>query len=235
MYGPNPSHQATGIFTPEARRILAETALAHAYRHDDASIGTGHLLLATLDQRDPVVERIVGTGVMGSGPVNDHLARTLVRALPGDEHPTGRVSDGGVISFDLLIRILSRWFGELLPPGWSVRGSGRSDGIRISIPESRFEQDYAIHMGWIVTSEQPGRDRLIAVANATLVALQEAVTDATSSNWPTRAVTDEPAEPHAEIAGDDINPTLRLYYGPSHSPVVERTPILLNSVLYEQA
>ena len=68
---------------------MAEQALSYAYRHDDRSIGTGHLLLATLDARDRAIDRIVGSGVMGSGPVHDRLARTLTRALPGDEHPTG--------------------------------------------------------------------------------------------------------------------------------------------------
>jgi Clp amino terminal domain, pathogenicity island component len=234
MYGPNPARQATGIFTPQARRILAETALASAYRNDDPWIGTGHLLLATLDQHDRAVDRIVGSGVMGSGPVNDRLARTLTRALPGGEHLTGRLEGGGVISFDVLIRILTNWLGELLPRSWHIHGSGRSDGIRLRIPGSNSEEDYEIHVGWIVASDAPGRARLLTIANAALVDLQKAVFDTTSRNWPTRDMNDGPAEPHAEIAGDDINPRLRLYYGPPSDPVVELTPpILLNSVLSE--
>jgi hypothetical protein len=83
MYGPSPAHQATGIFAPATRHIVAEGALSYAYRHGDPWIGTGHLLLATLDARDRAVDRIVGGGVMGSGPVHDRLARTLTRGLPG--------------------------------------------------------------------------------------------------------------------------------------------------------
>ncbi len=95
MYGPSPAHQATGIFTAATRNIVAERALSYAYRHGDPWIGTGHLLLATLDARDRAVDRIAGSGVMGSGPVHDRLARTLMRALPGGEHPTGDVDGGG--------------------------------------------------------------------------------------------------------------------------------------------
>jgi hypothetical protein len=234
MYGPSPDRQTTGIFTPQARRILAETALAYAYRHDDPWIGTGHLLLATLDQHDRTVDRIVGSGMMGSGPVNDRLARTLTRALPGDEHLTGKLDGGGAISFDMLIRVLTNWLGELVPQGWHMQGSGRSDGIRLRVPDSRSEEDYAIHMSWILASHGTGRDRLLTVTNAALVDLQRAVIDTTSRNWPIRGMNDEAAEPHAEITGDDINPRLRLYYGPSSNPVAELTPpILLNSVLRE--
>jgi hypothetical protein len=43
----------------------------------------------------------------------------------------------------------------------------------------------------------------------------------------------EEIQPHAEIAGDTINPRLRLWYGPSEAPVLELKPrILLNSVLH---
>jgi ATP-dependent Clp protease ATP-binding subunit ClpA len=115
MYGPNPADQATGIFTDATRRIVAEQALAYAYRHDHPSISTGHLLLATLDAEDRAIARIVGSGVMGSGPVHDRLARTLTRAPPGDEHPTHRVLDGEVICFDDLIRILTSEFTRIAP------------------------------------------------------------------------------------------------------------------------
>jgi Clp amino terminal domain, pathogenicity island component len=234
LYGPNPAHQATGIFTPEARRIVAEGALSYAYRHDDPWIGTGHLLLATLDAQDHTIDRIVGGGVMGSGPVNDHLGRTLIRALPGDEHLTGTVDGGGVIYFDMLIRILTRWFREQLPPGWSIHGSGRSDGIRLRVPDSRSEEDYAIHMGWIVASDRPGRERLLEVTRAALVELQDAVTDVGTSHWPSQNDNHQLPEPHAEIAGDNVNPTLRVWYGTSRAPVIEIEPrVLLNSVLCE--
>jgi hypothetical protein len=235
MYGSNPAHQSTGVLTPEARQIVAQGALTYAYRHDDPWIGTGHLLLATLDAHDHAVDRIVGSGVMGSGPVNDRLARTLTRALPGDEQITGRVDGGGVIFFDMLIRILTSWFRELLPPGWSIYGSGRSDGMRLKVPDSRSEEDYAIHFGWIVASDRPGRERLLAVAHSALAALQSAAADTSSASWPSRDADDDPPEPHAEIAGDDINPGLRLWYGPPRAPLTElNPPILLNSVLSEE-
>jgi hypothetical protein len=230
MYGPNPAHQATGIFTPEARQIVAEGALAYAYRHDDPWIGTGHVLLATLDAHDRAVDRIVGSGVMGSGPVNDRVARALTRALPGDEHVTGSVTGGGVISFDVLIRILTQWFGEVLPPGWSIHGRGRSDGVRLCVPDSRSEEDYAVHMGWIVASDRPGRERLIEVTQAALTDFQNAIIQTTSGNWPSQDDDGPPPEPHAGIVGDNV----RLWYGPSRAPVIEVKPrILLNSVLHQ--
>jgi hypothetical protein len=233
MYGPSPARQATGIFTPATRHIVAEGALSYAYRHGDPWIGTGHLLLATLDARDPAVDRIVGSGVMGSGPVHDRLARTLTRALPGAEQPTGMVDGGGVISFDLLIRMLANWFREQLPAGWVIQGSGRSGGFRLRIPGSSSEADYAIDMGWIVTSEQSGRDRVLEVTRAALAELQVAVVQTTSSSWPSRVSEVDLPEPHAEIAGDTVNPILRLWYGPSGAPVIELEPrILLNMVLY---
>ncbi len=86
---------------------------------------------------------------MGSGPVHDRLARTLTRALPGGEHSTGEVDGGGVVSFDLLIRMLANWFREQLPAGWIMHASGRSGGFRLRVPNSRSEEDYAIDMGWI--------------------------------------------------------------------------------------
>jgi hypothetical protein len=233
MYGPNPAHRATGVFSPQARQIVAEGALAYAYRHDDPWIGTGHLLLASLDAQDRAIDRIVGGAVMGSGLVNDRLARTLTRSLPGDEHLTGTVDGGGVISFDMLIRMLTHWFRDILPPGWSIHGSGRSDGIRLRVPDSRSEEDYAIHMGWIVTSE-PGRDRLLQVTQAALTGLQNAIVETTSSSWPFHDDDGPHPEPHAEIAGDSVNPSLRLWDGRSRAAVIEVKPrILLNSVLHE--
>ncbi len=233
MYGPSPAHQATGIFTPATRHIVAERALSYAYRRGDPWIGTGHLLLATLDARDRAIDRIVGSGVMGSGPMHDRLARTLTRELPGDEHPTGEVNGGGVISFDLLIRMLANWFREQLPAGWVIHAGGRSGGFRLRVPNSRSEEDYAIDMGWIVTSDQSGRDRLLDVTRTALAELQTAVIQTTSTSWPSRDRSVDVPEPHAEIAGDTVNPTLRLWYGPSTAPVIElQPPILLNMVLY---
>ena len=50
--GPHPSHQATGLFTRAACRVVAQDALALAYRHGHRQITTGHLLLAVLDSGD---------------------------------------------------------------------------------------------------------------------------------------------------------------------------------------
>jgi Clp amino terminal domain, pathogenicity island component len=233
MYGPSPARQATGIFTPATRHIVAEGALSYAYRRGDPWIGTGHLLVATLDARDRAVDRIVGSDVMGSGPVHDRLARTLTRALPGGEHLIGIVDGGGVISFDLLIRMLANWFREQLPAGWVIHASGRSGGFRLRIPDSRSEEDYAIDMGWIVTSDQSGRDRVLEVTRSALAELQAAVVQTISTSWPSPESDVDLPEPHAEIAGDTVNPVLRLWYGPSRAPVIEFQPrILLNTVLY---
>ncbi len=232
MYGPEPAHQATGIFTEATRQIVAQGALRYAYRHDDPSIGTGHLLLATLDAEDQAIKRIVGSGLMGSGPVHDRLARTLTRALPGAEQPTGRVDGGGVIAFDLLIRMLTDWFADQLPAGWVIHSSGRSGGFRLQIPDSRSEEDFRIDMSWIVTSDRPGRERLLEVTRAALAELQVAVADTTGTSWPSDTHGGLP-EAHADISGDSINPTLRLWYGPPQAPVIECTPrILLNMILH---
>jgi hypothetical protein len=232
MYGPSPSYQATGIFTPATRHIVAERALSYAYRHGDPWVSTGHLLLATLDARDRASDSIVGSGVMGSGPVLDRLSRTLTRALPGGEHLTGEVDGGGVISFDLLIRLLADWFREQLPAGWVIHASGRSGGFRLRVPNSRSEEDYAIDIGWIVTSDRSGRDRLLEVTRTALAELQTAVVETASTSWPARESDVDLPEPHAEIAGDTINPILRLWYGPPQAPVIElQPPILLNMVL----
>jgi len=235
MYGPNPAHQATGTFTDRARRIVAQDALSCAYRHDHSAISTGHLLLATLDAQDRTIQRIVGSGVMGSGSVHDRLARSLIRALPGEEQHSGRIDDGGVITFDLLIGSLTTWFRSQLPVGWAIRGSGRSGGFRLRVPNSRSEEDFAIDMSWIVTSDQPGRRRLLMVTQHVLSSLQTAVATATGAPWPAQGAADWLPEPHAEIAGDAVNPLLRLWYGSSDRPVLELIPpILVNMVLYER-
>lgn len=235
MYGRNPAHQATGIFTDRTRRIVAQDALSYAYRHDQPWIGTGHLLLATLDAEDRAIARIVGSGVMGSGPVHDRLARSVIRALPGDERCTGRVDGGGVIAFDLLIPILTAWFHEILPPGWTIHGRARSGGVRLRIPDSRSEEDFGIDMTWIVSSDQPGRRRLLDVTRAALAGLQDAVASTTGTRWPAHSPGSDLPEPHAAIAGDSVNPTLRLWYGPPDAPVVEHAPpMLLNMILHDQ-
>jgi ATP-dependent Clp protease ATP-binding subunit ClpA len=81
VLGPGPSHDATGIFTDQARQIVAQDALKHAHRHGHLRIGTGHLLLATLET-DGVV-----TQLLGPGPVKERIAAEVIRKVPGDEQP----------------------------------------------------------------------------------------------------------------------------------------------------
>jgi ClpA/ClpB-like protein len=236
MYGPRPAHQATGIFTDAARCIVAERALAYAYRHDHSLIGTGHLLLATLDAPDRVIDRIVGSGVMGSGPVHDRLARTLIRALPGDERLTDRVLDGGVIHFDVLIAILTSEFIRIAPAGWELRGSARSGGVRLKVPNSRSEEDFAVHLEWIAAEAGPARDRLLRGTRRALEDLQAAVIEHTGQPWPANPCSGQAGRPeaHAEFVGDDDNPVLRLWYGDRGDPTLEvtSTPIFMTSVIH---
>jgi hypothetical protein len=90
-------------------------------------------------------------------------------------------------------------------------------------------EDYAIDMGWIVTSDQSGRDRLREVTQTALAEFQRAVVETTSTSWPSGGGDVDLPEPHAEIAGDTVNPILRLFYGPSHAPVIELEPQILLS------
>jgi hypothetical protein len=236
MAGPRPAHQATGIFTDATRCIVAERALAYAYRHDHRSIGTGHLLLATLDAQDRVIDRIVGSGVMGSGPVHDRLARTLMRALPGDERPTDRVLDGGVIRFDVLIGILTSEFTRIAPAGWELRGSARSGGVRLKVPNSRSEEDFAVHLEWIAAEDGAAGDRLVRATRKALEDLQSAFIEHTRQPWPASPRSGQLGRPeaHAELVGDDVNPMLRLWYGDRDDPTLEVTsrPIYLTSVIH---
>jgi ATP-dependent Clp protease ATP-binding subunit ClpA len=77
-YGPHPFHQATGIFSPTARQVVAEGALSAAYRLGHPQISTGHLLLAVLDSQDRTTTAI-------THPHSQRVARTLTRGLPGAE------------------------------------------------------------------------------------------------------------------------------------------------------
>jgi len=97
--GPHPSHQATGLFTDVARRVVAEDALALAYRHGHRQITTGHLLLAVLDSGDRATGRM-------TWPHTQRLARTLVRGLPGSEHEAGPDAELEWIVLDDLMRTL---------------------------------------------------------------------------------------------------------------------------------
>lgn len=234
MYGSAPAHQATGIFAQATRRLVAEEALRQAYRLDHDEVSSGHLLLAVLGGLDGASKRIVGTGVMGSGPVSDRIAREVIRALPGSERASTAVNRAW-IRLDELIRILTIEVANVVP-GWTVRGSGRSSGIRLRVPDSQSEEDYAIDVGWIVAEDGPAPERLMRVTRAALEALQQAIVEHTRAPWPAHPAAQRSGLPqaHAELVGDDINPALRLWYGPSDAPDLELLshPLPLTQVLH---
>lgn len=227
LYGPNPAHQATGIFSDTARRVVAEDALIVAHRHGHPQIGTGHLLLATLDCRDRTATRIIG-----EGPVSEQIAREVMLALPGAERCNGD-SDRAVILFDQLITELTSRVSEVVPAGWTVRGSSRSGGLRLRAPHSRSEEDGRIDLGWTAGLPQPARPRMRAGIQRALEELQEIITRHAGEPWPApTARPDEPVGAHAEIAGDHENPTLRMWYGDPDHPALElKPPLWLNNLI----
>jgi ATP-dependent Clp protease ATP-binding subunit ClpA len=72
--------RATGIFSPPARRLLAEEVLTIADRLGHRSLGTGHLLLAVLENPDADTAKI-----LSAWPDPQRIADELVEALPGNE------------------------------------------------------------------------------------------------------------------------------------------------------
>ena len=174
-YGPPSFHQATGIFTPAARHVVAEGSLTVAYRLGHPQISTGHLLLATLDSHDRTTTAI-------TRPHTQRLARTLTRGLPDAEHGD---DEGPLawIQFDSLIRTLTPGFRRILPAGWTIWGTARSD-IHLRVPDSRSESDFQIRPGWIIAEPGPTPERLRRVTHWMLERLQAAVIDATGQSWP---------------------------------------------------
>jgi Clp amino terminal domain, pathogenicity island component len=222
-YGPHPFHQATGAFSETARRVVAEDALKLAYRLSHAEITTGHLLLATLDSHDPTTTAM-------TRPQTQQLARTLTRGLPGTEHGADE-GDLAWIQFDALARMLTLGFRRILPPGWTIMGSARSD-IHLRVPDSRSESDFQIRPGWIAAESGPAPERLRRVTQWMLERLQAAVIQATGRPWP-ESPDGQAAPVYAQLIDDRYNPKLRLGYGHPESPVT--TPIehdiLLNMVI----
>ncbi len=208
-YGPHPFHQATGMFSPTARRVVAEGSLSVAYRLGHAQIGTGHLLLAVLDSQDRT------TTVM-THPHTQRLARTIIRGLPAAEHGPDE-GDVAWIQFDSLIRTLTLGFRRILPPGWTIQGSARTD-IHLLVPESHSESDFQIRPGWIIAKPGLAPDRLQRVTQWMLERLQVAVIDASGHPWP--QADHEGVTPYAVLIEDRYNPTLRLGYGDPQSPVM---------------
>ena len=209
-YGPHPFHQATGIVSETARRVIAEDALALAYRLGHERITSGHLLLATLDSRDRTTEAI-------TRPHTQRLARSLIRGLPGRATDAAG-GDLAWIQFDHLVRQLVSEFRRILPSGWTIRGSARTD-IHLRVPDSRSESDFQIRPGWIVAEDGPAPERLRRVTLWMLERLQAAVTEGGGRPWP-EGPGGEPAPAHAELIEDRYNPMLRLGYGDPAAPVV---------------
>jgi ATP-dependent Clp protease ATP-binding subunit ClpA len=74
------SPRATGIFTPEARRIVAEDVLIIAERLDHRALTTGHLLLAILDRYAYLTIEFIS-----SLPGIREITAAVIDALPGEE------------------------------------------------------------------------------------------------------------------------------------------------------
>jgi len=213
LRGPHPSGQATGVFSPAARRVVAEDALAVAYRLGHIEITTGPLLLAVLDSEDR-------TTVAMTRPHTQRLARTVTRGLPGRERGADDGGDLAWIQFDSLIRDLTLGFRGILPAGWTIWGSARSD-IHLQVPDSRSESDFQIRPGWITAEPGSAPERLRRVAHWMLERLQAAVMQATGEPWPDTGE-GEAAPVHAELIDDRYNPMLRLGYGNPLAPVAAR-------------
>ena len=116
--GPRPAHQATGIFSDEAREIVAESALYISLSMRDATIDTRHLLLATLKSQDPRVEQIIGSAA---------AMRRIAQALGQGQGNRTDVNVPTVRQFDFTDRNAVR-----LQIVWSR--SGKSLGVSLISP-----------------------------------------------------------------------------------------------------
>ena len=74
------SPRATGIFTPEARRIVAEDVLIIAERLDHPALTTGHVLLAILERY-----AYLTIDFIDALPGIREITAAVIGALPGDE------------------------------------------------------------------------------------------------------------------------------------------------------
>jgi hypothetical protein len=136
---------------------------------------------------------------------------------------------------DALIVILTSEFARIIPAGWKLHGSARSGGVRLKVPNSRSEEDFAVHLEWIAAEDGPARDRLVRCTRKALEDLQSAVIQHTHQPWPTNPGAEQLGRPeaHAEFVGDDVNPMLRLWYGDRDAPTLEVTsrPVSLTSLI----
>jgi ATP-dependent Clp protease ATP-binding subunit ClpA len=74
------SPRATGIFTPEARRIAAEDVLIIAERLDHRALTTGHVLLAILERYAYLTIEFIS-----ALPGIREITAAVIDALPGEE------------------------------------------------------------------------------------------------------------------------------------------------------
>jgi ATP-dependent Clp protease ATP-binding subunit ClpA len=74
------SPRATGIFTPEARRIVAEDVLIIAERLDHRALTTGHVLLAILERYAYLTIEFI----IALPPIRE-ITAAVIDALPGQE------------------------------------------------------------------------------------------------------------------------------------------------------
>jgi ATP-dependent Clp protease ATP-binding subunit ClpA len=74
-----PYSRATGIFSPQARRIVAEGALIVAERLGHRALTTGHVLIAILERPDEFTSEIIAS-IPGIREVT-----AIIAALPGQE------------------------------------------------------------------------------------------------------------------------------------------------------
>ena len=81
IYVHPPYSRATDIFSPDARRIVAEDVLVIAERYGHRAITTGHVLIAILERPGEHANEIIS-----SIPGIRELAAAVVDALPGDEN-----------------------------------------------------------------------------------------------------------------------------------------------------
>ena len=77
------SPRATGIFTPEARRIVAEDVLIIAERLDHRALTTGHVLLAILERY-----AYLTIDFINALPPIREITAAVIAALPGQEDLT---------------------------------------------------------------------------------------------------------------------------------------------------
>ena len=116
------------------------------------------------------------------------------------------------------MRTLVLDFRRILPPGWTIHGSARSD-IHLRVPQSQSESDFQIRPG--VDHRPAGlRPRTPAAGHQWMLErFQAALTEIAGEPWPA-AVDGRPAPAHAHVIPDRYNSRLRLGYGDPESPVL---------------